>query len=62
MAFEKGYIPWNKGKKGLFTMPKSAKDKISAARKRNGTSWSKGKHFSKTHRENIAKAKTGVRI
>jgi hypothetical protein len=52
--FKKGHIPWNKGTKGIMKVNKGSF-------KKNITSWNKGKHLSKKHKENLRKSKIGKR-
>lgn len=56
LGFRKGNTPWNKNKK----CPQiSDRLKGLIPWNKGGTSWSKGKKFSKTHKENLSKSNKG---
>jgi len=58
MAFLKGYIPWNKGKKG-FKHSEKTKEKMSKSRKGKAVKFWSGKKFSEEHKRNISESLTG---
>lgn len=59
MAFKKGHIPWNNGKKGVYAHSKETKRKIGLGGI-GRPPWNKGKKLSKKIRMNMSRAQTGM--
>jgi len=56
MAFKKGQIPWNKGKKGIYSEEVLLKNRLAHLGK---PSWNKGKHLSDEHKRKLSTTHRG---